>query len=345
MDRCNAGVPRHSRRRLLVALASVIGSAGLVAACEVSQPPGQPTTVRSHVPRIGWLGGAQVGPNFRLDAFREGMSELGYVEGQSYLLDYRLAEPNEYPAIAAEFVSQKVDIILASGTQASLAAKQATTTIPIVMGGTADPIGVGLVASLASPGGNVTGMTLLSSQVSGKRLQLLKDAFPGLVRVAVFFNPDNPLYSAVLTELEAAAKTLSLELPRLEIREPDDFAAAFEHASAVHADALFVPADQLTTNNRARIVDLAARRRTRAMYELREFVDDGGLMSYGPNVADLYRRAAVRHVDRILKGAKPADLPVEQPTKFDFVINLKSMQALGLSISQSVLTQATEIVQ
>jgi ABC-type uncharacterized transport system substrate-binding protein len=335
---------RHTRRRFLRGGLAVAGL-GLLAGCGMLAPQAPPASGGTRAPRIGWLGGAQAGPNFRLDAFREGMLELGYVEGRDFALEYRLAEPDEFAALATELVSLNVDLILASGTQASLAAKQATGTIPIVMGGTADPVGVGLVASLARPGGNVTGMTLLSSQVGGKRLELLRETIPGLSRVAVFFNPDNPLYGAVLSELEYAAKALGLQLSRLEIRGPDDFERAFQAAATERADALFVPADQLTTNNRTRIVELAARSRTRALYELRELADAGGLMAYGPNVAGLYRRAATRHVDRILKGAQPADLPVEQPTTFDFVINLKAAEAFGLPIPPSVLQQATELIQ
>jgi putative ABC transport system substrate-binding protein len=325
----------------LLTLGSSAVSVALVSACDLGARTG---IGAPKVPRIGWLGGAQTGSNFRLDAFRAGMRDLGYVEGQQYLLDYRLAEPDQLPAVADELVKAKVDIILASGTQASLAAKRATVSIPIVMGATADPVGVGLVASLARPGGNVTGMTLLSSQVSGKRLQILQDAFPGLSRVGVFFNPDNPLYAAVLSELDAAAQTLKITVSRLEIHGAADVDRALASAATERADALFVPADQLTTNNRAHIIDLVARSRMRAMYELREFVDDGGLMSYGPNVGDLYRRAAVRHVDRILKGALPADIPIEQPTKFDFVVNLTAVQAYGLDIPAAVMTQATELV-
>jgi putative ABC transport system substrate-binding protein len=335
---------RQLRHRSLVALSLTCALLILLAGCSGSPLMETSSASVKRLPRIGWLGGALVGPNFRLIAFRQGMLDVGFVEGQHCELDYRLGEPDQLQAQAAELVNLKVDLILASGTQASLAAKRATSTIPIVMGGTADPVGVGLVASLARPGGNVTGMTLLSSQVSGKRLQLLKDTIPGLSRVAVLFNPDNPLYSAVWIELQAAATTLQVQASRAEIRGPGDFERAMDDATATRADALFVPADQLTTNNRARIVELAARTRMRTLYELREFVDEGGLMSYGPNVADLYRRAAVRHVVDILKGARPEEIPVEQPTKFDFVINMKTAQALGLTLPQSVLLQATDVI-
>jgi len=345
MNRLGMSAHLQSRRRFLTSLGLSFGTFSLLAGCGAVPLIEQLASGGSKVPRIGWLGGAQAGPNFRLDAFRLGMLDLGYVEGQTFQLDYRLAEPEEFTAYAEELVGRKVDLILASGTQASLAAKHATTTIPVVMGGTADPVGVGLVATLARPGGNVTGMTLLSTQVGGKRLQILKETLPGLARVAVFFNPDNPLYSSVVTELEVAARSLGVELRRLQIRGPADFGEAFESATAGHADALFVPADQLTTNNRGRIIELATRVQLPALYELREFPDDGGLMSYGPDVADLYRRAAVRHVDKILKGAKPADLPVEQPTRFDFVINLKTAQVLGLTIPPPVLQQATATIQ
>jgi putative ABC transport system substrate-binding protein len=202
---------RQLRHRSLVALSLTCALLILLAGCSGSPLMETSSASVKRLPRIGWLGGALVGPNFRLDAFRQGMLDVGFVEGQHYELDYRLGEPDQLQAQAAELVNLKVDLILASGTQASLAAKRATSTIPIVMGGTADPVGVGLVASLARPGGNVTGMTLLSSQVSGKRLQLLKDTIPGLSRVAVLFNPDNPLYSAVWIELQAAATTLQVQ--------------------------------------------------------------------------------------------------------------------------------------
>ena len=234
---------------------------------------------------------------------------------------------------------------MTSGTPASFAAKQATSTIPIVTGYlAANPVETGFVASLARPGGNFTGMTGLSSQLSGKRLELLKEVMPGLARVAVFWNPPNPTYGPILKELEAAAQTLGVELQRLEVRVPDDFEAAFEAATNQHAGALIAPGDPLTTNRFKLLADLALKHWLPMMMEQKEFVEAGGLMAYGPNVPDSYRRSAT-YVDKILKGAKPADLPMQQPTMFDFAVNLKTAQALGLIIPQSVLMQATGVIQ
>jgi putative ABC transport system substrate-binding protein len=233
-----------------------------------------------------------------------------------------------------------VELILASGSPASFAAKQATSTIPIVMGSlAADPVETGLIASLARPGGNITGMTEMAAQLGGKRLELLKKTVPALSRVAVFWNPPNPAYGPVLKELEAAAQMLGIKLRRLEVRVPEDFEGAFEAATRQHAGALFVSGDPLVTNRPRMVADLALQYRLPTV-TFRELPGAGGLMSFGPDLVDSYRRAAT-HVDKILKGANPADLPMEQPTKFDLVVNLKTARALGLTIPQSVLVQAT----
>jgi putative ABC transport system substrate-binding protein len=213
------------------------------------------------------------------------------------------------------------------------------------MGGlAASPVELGFVASLARPGGNITGMTLMTTQLGGKRLELFKEILPGLARVAVFWNPPNPTYGPVLKELEAAAPTLGLQLQRVEVRVPDDFEGAFEAATRERAGALYAPGDPLTTNRPRMVADIALKYRLPTMMEYREFPEAGGLLSYGPNLFDLYRRSA-SHVDKILKGANPADLPMEQPTKLDFGINLRTAEALGLTIPQSVLTLATEVIR
>jgi putative ABC transport system substrate-binding protein len=226
-----------------------------------------------------------------------------------------------------------------------LAAKQATSTIPIVMGGiVADPVETGLVTSLARPGGNITGMSMMTSQLGGKRLDLLKRTLPGLARVAVFWNPPNPAYGPILKELEAAAQTLGLKLQRLEVRAPEDFEGAFEGATRQRAGALIAPGDPLTSNRPKVVADLALKYRLPTMMDIKEFVEAGGLLSLGPDLVDSYRRAAT-HVDKILKGAKPADLPMEQPTKLDLFVNLKTARALGVTIPESVLQQATQVIQ
>jgi ABC-type uncharacterized transport system substrate-binding protein len=250
---------------------------------------------------------------------------------------YRFSEDrnDRLPALAAELVVLKVNLIVASGTPASFAAKQATSTVPIVMGGiAADPVETGLVVSLARPGGNITGMSMMTSELGGKRL----------ARVAVFWNPPNPAYGPILKELEAAAPTLDLKLQRLEVRVPQDFEAAFQAATRQRAGALILPGDPLTSNRPRMVADLALKYRLPTIMDIKEFGDAGGLLSLGLDLVDSYRRAAA-HVDKILKGANPAELPMEQPTKFDLVVNLKTARVLGLTIPQSVLLQATHVIQ
>jgi putative ABC transport system substrate-binding protein len=282
-----------------------------------------------------------------IDGFLQGLRERGYVEGQNIIIEYRFSEDrnDRLPELAAELVNLKVELIVASGTPASFAAKKATSTIPIVMGNlAADPVETGLVASLAHPGGNVTGMSSMTSQLGGKRLALLKEIVPGLARVAVFWNPPNPAYGPILRELEAAAPTLGLELQRLEVRVPGDFEGAFKAATRRRAGALIAPGDPLVVNRPKVVADLALKYRLPTTMDNKEFVVAGGLLSLGPDIVDSYRRAAT-HVDKILKGANPADLPMEQPTKLDLFVNLKTARALGLTFPQSVLLQATQVIQ
>ena len=297
------------------------------------------------VPRIGILSPAS-GPGPRTEAFRQGLRELGYVEGQNIGFELKWAERREdrLPQLARELVRSNVAVIVAEGTLATRAAMQATQTIPIVMAFTADPVGVGLVAALGRPGGNVTGLSSLAGELSGKRLELLKEMVPGLARVAVLFNPATPAASAQLQEIELAAQALSVKLDALEVRGPDDLERAFTAAVSRRAGAFTVMADPLITEGRARILQLAGKHRLPGMYYAREWAEAGGLMAYGVSSADLFHRAAT-YVDKILKGAKPADLPVEQPMKFELVVNLKTAKALGLTLPQSVLIRADQVIQ
>lgn len=331
----------YSRRQLLRGSLSLTGFI-MLSGCERLSPQA------AKVHRIGFLAvGSREGRAFLVEGFLQGLREHGYVEGRNIVIEYRFSEDknDRLPELAAELVGLKVELIVASGTPASFAAKEATSTIPIVMGGiAADPVETGLVASLSRPGGNVTGMSMMTPQLGGKRLALLKEVVPGLARVAVFWNPPNPAYGPILRELEEAAPTLGVKIQRLEVRIPGDFEGAFKAATRQRADALVVPGDPLFSNRPKVIVDLALKHRLPAMQDLREFVEAGGLLSLGPNLVDSYRLAAT-HVDKILKGAKAADLPMEQPTKIDLFVNLKTARALGLTIPQSVLLQATQVIR
>jgi putative ABC transport system substrate-binding protein len=294
--------------------------------------------------RIGYLGpGSGSTLPAALDAFRQQLRQLGYVEGQNLTIEYRWAADNDeqLPRFAADLVRLKVDVIVVEGhTPAIQAAKNATSTIPIVMGVSGDPVKMG--QSLARPGGNVTGLSILA--LAPKRLELLKEAVPKLKHVAVLWNAANPVKVLDWRETQAAARALGLKLQSLEVRGPTDFQGAFDYASTDRADALVVLADGLINSHQRKILDFAATRRLPAMYPNREFVDEGGLMSYAPSFTDLFRRAAV-YVDRILKGAKPVDLPVARPEKFELVINLKTTKVLGLTIPQSLLLRADQVIE
>jgi putative tryptophan/tyrosine transport system substrate-binding protein len=297
------------------------------------------------VPRIAYIR-AEAPPAADIEAFRQGLREHGYVEGKNIVVDYRWADGNEQRlrAIVAELIRVKVDLIVASAPAAARAAKEAATTIPIVMVLVADPVAFGFVASLARPGGNVTGFAFLLPELSGKRLQLLKDAIPKLSRVAVLWNAANPYKAFDLKEVQAVAEALRVAVETLPVRGPDDFAHAFEAAIASGAGGLITLDDPFTIGHRTRIVSLALKYRLPALYGVRPFADAGGLMSYGPDRFDQNRRAAT-YVDKILRGAKPADLPVEQPMKFELVINLKTAKALGLTIPPSVLGRADQVIE
>jgi putative ABC transport system substrate-binding protein len=295
------------------------------------------------VPRIGILRiGSQ--PDPFVEAFRQGLRQLGYDEGRNINIEYRWAEgrDEQLPGLAADLARLKVDVIVAGGSQA-LVAKRATTTIPIVMPVANDPVGEGIVASLARPGGNVTGLAFLSEGLPGKWVELLKEVLPGMSRLAVLWYPATE--AGQLRVAEAAARSLGVRLQTLKVQRSDEFGPAFAEAERNHAEGLFILSSPFFYAHRARLVELAAKYRLPTMYHQQEFVvGSGGLMSYGPNLRDLFRRAAT-YVDKILKGANPADLPIERPTKFEFVINLKTAKALGLAIPPSVLARADEVIE
>jgi putative tryptophan/tyrosine transport system substrate-binding protein len=282
----------------------------------------------------------------RVAAFVQRLRELGWIDGRNLAIEYRWAEGrNErYAEAAAELVRLKVDIIVTVATPATLAAKQATTIIPIVFGAATDPIGTGLVQSLARPGGNVTGLSNQISDTSGKKLEFLREIVPSLRRLAILANPGNPAVLLDVVETQAAACKLGLEVTTSEVRRAEDITPAFDALVEAHTDALYVCTDPLLNTYRIRVNTLALAARLPTIHGLREYVEAGGLMSYGPNLPDLLRRAA-DFADKILRGAKPADIPVEQPTKFDLVINLTTAKALGLNVPQSLIARADEVIE
>ena len=290
--------------------------------------------------RIGVLASAPTDSPL-IEAFRQGMRELGYVEGQNVKFEYRFAagQNNLLPGYAADLVRSKVDLIVTDGNAAVHAAKDATTTIPIVMGTSGDPISSGAVKTLSHPGGNVTGLTLLGVELAGKKLEYISAAVPGLSTVAFLINPTNPQSVPLRIETEAKARSRDLRLVSISAANPRELDQAFDEAARARVGAMVTMPDAMFWNSRQQLVDLSARRRLPTIYAEREFVEAGGLMSYGPSVPKNFRRAAV-YVDKILKGAKPADLPVEQPTSVDLVINVKTAKALGLTIPQSLLLRA-----
>jgi len=296
--------------------------------------------------QIGFLSPTFPSDAGRLAAFREGLRELSYVEGQNIAIESRWAEGNydRLPGLAAELVRFKVDIIVTYGTPASQAAKRATGTIPIVMAGAIDPVASGLVTIVARPGGNLTGLSLMAPELVGKQLEILKDVVPKVSRVALLGNPANPGNAPQVRHAQDAARALGLRLQPLEARGPSDIDSAFAAMTSEQAGAVMVLVDSMLLDHRTRIADLAARRRLPAVYGLSDHVEAGGLMAYGPNRLDIFRRAAT-YVDKILKGAKPGDLPVEQPTKFALVINLKTAKALGLTIPPSLLQRADQVIE
>jgi putative ABC transport system substrate-binding protein len=329
------------RRRQFFALVGV-------AAAAIAAPLDTQAQQAGKIYRIGFLSYASyaAAPAF-VEAFRQGLRELGWVEGQNVIIDYRFAEGrlDRLPELAAELVGLKVDIILAPQGPAAVAAKNATAIIPIVMASVTDPVGLGLTASLAHPSRNITGLTYgVGVDTHSKQLELLRETVPQISRVAVLSNPANPAHALAMTNVQVAAQALRVELQLLEARGPDEFDGAFANISKERVGALVVLADAALGLGRTRLADFAARNRLPSMGGLREDAEAGGLMSYGPNVPDLYRRAAA-FVDKILKGAKPADLPVEQPTKFELVVNLKTAKAIGIIIPQSILLRTDEVLE
>ena len=326
-----------SGKILIWLLATVLLTTASLAAAQ------QPTKV----PRIGYLGGTSPSANAaRIEAFRQGLRELGYVEGRNMIIEWRHAEAklDRLPALAAELVRLKVDILVTGGPPATRAAKEATVTIPVVMAFDDDPIGNGFVASLARPGGNITGLSSLAPELSGKQLELLKEILPKLSRVAVLGSSTRPGTAQTLKETELAAGVFGVKVLYLDLISPKDIETGFREAREGRADAMLILSSPIFSSQRTQLVDLAAKSRIPATYSTTEFVEDGGLMSYGVNTSELYRRAGA-YVDKILKGTKPADLPVEQPKKFEFIINLKAAKQIGLTIPPNVLARADRVIR
>jgi putative ABC transport system substrate-binding protein len=327
------------------AFIATLGGGLLTAPLEAAAQPA------SRVPRIGYLSfNLTAGDPRPREAFSQGLRELGYVEGKNLLIEYRdaQAKPDRFPALAAELAALNVDLILTGGgTLGAMAAKQATSTIPVVFGAVGDPVTEGLVSSFARPGGNVTGLAVNSPELASKSLELLKQMIPGLTRVALLHKPDatpSPVTAERVKTWDAAARALGMRLQVVEGRGPQDFNRAFSAIVRERAGALTVVSTPVFDAEPRRLVELAARNRLPAVYTFRPYVDTGGLMSYGPDIADLYRRAAT-YVDKILKGAKPGDLPVEQPIKFDLAVNLKTAKVLGLTIPASLLQRADQVIE
>ena len=329
---------RITRRSFVRDLAILIGSVGLPGKA-YPQQPGSPR-------RIGVLLVGFPPESKEAQAFRQGLQDAGYVEGRDVVIEWRFASGDyaRVPALAADLVQRKVDVIVVATSVAAKAVKRATSTIPIVMTVVGDPVGSGLVASLARPAENITGFSAMAPELSVKRLQLLKDTIPRLTRVAVLWNPDNPSHRTAVEGLKAGAPSLSIQLRFVSARTREEIGPAFSAVSRAHAQALYVLADSQLIVHRRTLLTLASKGRLPAIYSERGFADEGGLMSYGANFADQWRRAA-GYVDKILKGANPGDLPIEQPTKFEFVVNLRTAKTIGLAIPQSVLLQADEVIR
>jgi putative ABC transport system substrate-binding protein len=322
------------------AFLAVAAASGLIA-----MPAGARAQQAGKAHRIGFLS-LQSGLTSTTEAFRQGLRELGYLEGRNLIIEYRWAARKEerLPELAADLVRLKVEVIVTAAAPTVEAARRATSTIPIVMAAVADPVGSGLVASLARPGGNVTGLTALSTELAGKRLQLARELVPKASRVAVLAYHGTSATRLFLEQMRAAAQQIGVQLVVQEVKEADDLPGAFTAMQHERSQALIVQITPFSADNAKRIVELAAQHHLPAMYDVRSFVDAGGLVSYGPSLPEMFRRAAF-YVDKILKGAKPADLPVEQPTTFELVINLKTAKALGLTLPQSLLGRADQVIQ
>jgi putative tryptophan/tyrosine transport system substrate-binding protein len=323
--------------RNILSVAVCVLLLGLSVRAEAQQP--------KKIPRIAWLGAARTSSS-RIEAFRQGLHELGYTEGENIVIEYRYAEGklDRLPAFAADLVRLKVDVIVAGSPQATRSAKQATSTIPIVMAFDDDPVGSGFVASLARPGGNITGLSTLFPEMSGKQLELLKEIVPRLSRVAILGSSTHPGTAQSLKEMELAARAFKVQLQYLNVLDPKDIETAFGPARKGRVDAVLVLSSPILLSQRAQLAELAVTSRLPVIHANTEYVEAGGLMVYGTNFPDLFRRAAT-YVDKILKGAEPADLPVEQPTKFEFIINLKAAKQIGLIISPNVLARADRVIK
>ena len=326
-----------------------IGGVGLVVtvALGILLGPLAHAQQKAKMSRIGFLGNSTAALEANLvGPFRDGLRDLRYEEGRNVLIEYRWAEGKyeRFPALIAELIALKVDVIVTAGTPAALAVKKATASVPLVMVAVGDPVGTGLVASLARPGGNITGLTSIAADLEGKRLELLREVIPKLSHIAVLWNPASPFSLVAEKETRAAAQVLRMKVLSLGVRTPEELEGALAAIVRERPGALLVVADRVFLHNRARIMDFAAQNRLPGVHAYRELVEAGGLMSFGPSYAGMHRRAAT-YVDKILKGANPADLPVEQPTTFELVINLKAAKALGLTIPRSVLFRATEVIQ
>jgi len=325
------------RKVICLALGTVL--CALSSSADAQQP--------KQLPRVGYLAsGSRSSELSHIEAFNEGLRERGYTEGQNIIIDYSFAEGklDRLPALAADLVRSKVDVIVTGGGPTTRAAKDATKSIPTVLVNLSDPVALGFVASLAKPGGNMTGLASIQTDLGGKRVELLKEILPQLSRLAVLANRDVPGYGVQMKEVEVAAQTIGLQLQVEDIRGPNDLEKAFSAITKGRAGALLGLTNPTFNILRSRIAELAVKSRLPSMYGDRVFVDSGGLISYGPDVLDSFRRAA-KYVDKILKGAKPAELPVEQPTKFELVINLKTAKALNLTIPQSVLYRADKVIR
>ena len=334
---------------LALSLRKIASALTLLAGAVLSMPLAGEAQQPGEVPQVGYINPGHFSDQVRLrrfEAFRQGLRDLGYVEGRNVALEPRWAEGkyDRYPALAADLVRLKVHVIVAVGGRATQVAQQATRTIPIVMSAVNDPVGSRLVASLARPGGNVTGITVMAPDLVGKQFELLREVVPKVSRVALLLNPDNPASGEQLREAEAAARVVNVRLQPLQAKMPQEIDSAFAAMARERAGALVVLADAILYNQRKQIADLAAKSRLPSASPMQDYAEAGGLTAYGADLLDLERRSAT-FVDKILKGAKPADLPVEQPTKFGLIVNLRTAQALGLSIPPSVLARAAEVIQ
>ena len=299
------------------------------------------------IPRVGFMGNSTAALEVNLvDSFREGLRELGYEEGRNIAIEYRWADGRyeRFAALVAELIAAKVDVIVTAGTPAALAVKKATSTVPLVMVAVGDPVGTGLVPSLARPDGNLTGLSSVAPDLEGKRLELLREIVPSVSRIAVFLNSVNPFHATSMRQAQTAGKTLGIKVQQYDIRKSEDLDGAFAAIRKERPDALLILADRVFLHNRERIVDFTEEQRLPNVSAYKEVVEAGGLMSYGPSYEDMHKRAAI-YVNKILKGAKPGNLPIEQPTKFTLVVNLKAAKALGISMPPAVLSRADDVIE